>query len=120
MSKEYLYLDDYVLGEKMVSPARTVTEADIIAFAGITGDWHPLHTDAEYAAGTPFRGRIAHGMLTAGLISAGAGAWFVKAVAPDTQAAAVYRTDLPKRPPVEVVEALPPWRAAGCWRARYC
>lgn len=46
-------------------------------------------------------------LVAAGLISAGAGAWFVKAVAPETQAAAVYRTDLPKRPPVEVVEALP-------------
>lgn len=64
MSKEHLYLDDYVLGEKIISPARTVTEADIVAFAGLTGDWHPLHTDVEYAAGTPFKGRIAHGMLT--------------------------------------------------------
>ncbi len=33
-------------------------------FAGLTGDWHPLHTDVEYAAKTPFKGRIAHGMLT--------------------------------------------------------
>jgi 3-hydroxybutyryl-CoA dehydratase len=64
MSKEYLYLDDYTVGEKMVSPARTVTEADIVAFASLTGDWHPLHTDVEYAAATPFKGRIAHGMLT--------------------------------------------------------
>ncbi len=62
--KEYLYLDDYAVGEKMISPARTVTEADIVNFAGFTGDWHPLHTDGEYAARTPFQGRIAHGMLT--------------------------------------------------------
>ncbi len=64
MSKEYEYLDDYSVSEKFVSPARTITEADIVNFAGLTGDWHPLHTDAEYAAKTPFKGRIAHGMLT--------------------------------------------------------
>lgn len=64
MAKEYLYLDDYTVGEKMISPARTVTEADIVNFAALTGDWHPLHTDVEYAARTPFKGRIAHGMLT--------------------------------------------------------
>jgi acyl dehydratase len=62
--KEYLYLDDYEIGEKMISPARTITEADIVNFSGITGDWHPLHTDVEYATRTPFKGRIAHGMLT--------------------------------------------------------
>ncbi|HPC74796.1 MAG TPA: MaoC/PaaZ C-terminal domain-containing protein [Syntrophales bacterium] len=64
MAKEYMYLDDYAVGEKMTSPARTVTETDIVNFAGLTGDWHPLHTDVEYAARTPFKGRIAHGMLT--------------------------------------------------------
>ena len=50
MAKEYEYLDDYTIGEKMMSPARTITEADIVNFAGFTGDWHPLHTDVEYAA----------------------------------------------------------------------
>ena len=64
MTKEHLYLDDYTVGEVMASPARTVTEAVIVNFAAFTGDWHPLHTDVEYAAGTPFKGRIAHGMLT--------------------------------------------------------
>ena len=64
MAKEYLYLDDYIIGEKMTSPARTITEADVVNFAGFTGDWHPLHTDLEYAAQTSFGGRIIHGMLT--------------------------------------------------------
>ncbi|HPC74972.1 MAG TPA: MaoC/PaaZ C-terminal domain-containing protein [Syntrophales bacterium] len=64
MAKEYEYLDDYAVKERFISPARTITEADIINFAGITGDWHPLHTDVEYAAKTPFKERIAHGMLT--------------------------------------------------------
>ena len=63
MAKEFDYLDDYVVGETFISPARTITESDIVNFAALTGDWHPLHTDVEYAAKTPFRERIAHGML---------------------------------------------------------
>lgn len=50
--------------------SKTITEADISAFAGITGDFNPLHVDAEFAARSRFGERIAHGMLTAGLISA--------------------------------------------------
>jgi 3-hydroxybutyryl-CoA dehydratase len=50
--------------------AKTITERDIYAFAGITGDFNPLHVNAEYAARSRFGERIAHGMLTAGLISA--------------------------------------------------
>jgi len=64
VAKEYEYLDDYAVGERFISSARTITEADIVNFAGITGDWHPMHTDVEYAAKTPYRERIAHGMLT--------------------------------------------------------
>jgi acyl dehydratase len=57
------YFEDYRVGEVFVSPGRTITETDIVLFSAFTGDWHPLHTDVEYAAGTPFKGRIAHGML---------------------------------------------------------
>jgi 3-hydroxybutyryl-CoA dehydratase len=49
---------------------RTVSEADILAFAGVSGDTNPVHLDAEFAAQTPFKERIAHGMLSAALISA--------------------------------------------------
>lgn len=42
---------------------RTITEADLVAFAGLTGDFHPVHTDAEWAAASEFGERIAHGML---------------------------------------------------------
>ncbi|BBK39697.1 (R)-specific enoyl-CoA hydratase [Allostella sp. ATCC 35155] len=49
---------------------RTVTEADILLFAGVSGDTNPLHLNEAYAQGTMFRGRIAHGILTASLISA--------------------------------------------------
>lgn len=48
----------------------TVTEPDILSFANVTGDHNPVHLDAEYAATTPFKGRISHGMLTASYISA--------------------------------------------------
>lgn len=62
------YFEDYEVGERRETPGRTVTEADVINFAGLTGDWHPLHTDVTYAAETPFGERIAHGML---VLSAG-------------------------------------------------
>ncbi len=64
MAKEYEYLDDYIVGEIIVSPARTITETDIVTFAALTGDWTALHTDVEYAKNTIFGERIAHGMLT--------------------------------------------------------
>ena len=48
---------------------KTITETDIDAFAALTGDTNPVHLDSEYAATTPFKARIAHGMLSAGLIS---------------------------------------------------
>ena len=67
---EKIYLEDYEIGEKLVSPGRTMTESDITAFAGLTGDWHPIHTNIEYAKKSPFGERIAHGMLTLSIGSA--------------------------------------------------
>ncbi len=64
------YFEDYSMGEKLVTPGRTVTETDIILFAGITGDWHQLHTDVTYAKNTDFGERIAHGMLVFAIGSA--------------------------------------------------
>jgi len=58
-----LLFDAFVLGHLTVSPARTLTEADVVAFAGLSGDYNPLHTDEEFARSTPFRGRVAHGLL---------------------------------------------------------
>ena len=49
--------------------AKTVTEADIMAFAGISGDFNPVHINEEFASQTMFKGRIAHGMLSVGFIS---------------------------------------------------
>ena len=50
--------------------AKTVTETDVVLYAGITGDFNPAHINEAYAKDTYFKGRIAHGMLTAGFISA--------------------------------------------------
>lgn len=50
--------------------AKTITEADIVLFAGVSGDNNAIHINEEFAAGTPFGGRIAHGFLTASVISA--------------------------------------------------
>lgn len=58
------FFEDFKIGDKLTTQARTVTEADIVNFAALSGDWFPLHTDAEYAKGTIFGERIAHGMLT--------------------------------------------------------
>ncbi len=64
-----LYLEDLEVGMTAVY-ARTVTDADIVLFAGISGDTNPLHLSSDFANGTHFEGRVAHGMLTASFISA--------------------------------------------------
>jgi 3-hydroxybutyryl-CoA dehydratase len=51
------------VGDGFVSRGRTVTEADVVGFAALTGDWHPQHADATWAASSVFGERIAHGML---------------------------------------------------------
>ncbi len=50
--------------------AKTITEGDVVQYAGITGDFNPIHIDAEYARQSMFKERVAHGMLVSGLISA--------------------------------------------------
>jgi acyl dehydratase len=58
-----LHFEDLGVGMAWRSGGRTVTEADIAAFAGVSGDFNPIHVDAEYAAGTVFGQRVAHGAL---------------------------------------------------------
>ncbi|MCL4506487.1 MAG: dehydratase [Chloroflexi bacterium] len=58
-----LYFEEFQIGDKITSTSRTVTEADITAFAGLSGDYNELHTSETYAAGTMFGKRIAHGLL---------------------------------------------------------
>lgn len=60
---------DIQVGDK-ASMAKTVTEYDVYTYAGLTGDFNPVHINAEFAKNTMFKDRIAHGMLSAGFISA--------------------------------------------------
>jgi acyl dehydratase len=57
------YFEEFAVGDEVISPGRTITEADIVAFAALSGDYNPLHCNAEYAKGTVFGERIAHGLL---------------------------------------------------------
>ena len=58
------YFEEFNIGDKFVTPSRTITEADIVTYAGLSGDYHIIHTDEEFAKGTIFGSRIAHGPLT--------------------------------------------------------
>jgi acyl dehydratase len=57
------YFEDIHVGDEYLSPGRTITEADIVAFAGLSGDYNVLHTDAEFMKSSIFGERIAHGLL---------------------------------------------------------
>jgi 3-hydroxybutyryl-CoA dehydratase len=57
------YFEEFSVGYVMTTPGRTITEADVVSFAALSGDWNQLHTDAEFASKTPFGARIAHGLL---------------------------------------------------------
>ena len=69
-STAHLFFDDLEVGQEWTSGGRTVTEADIVHFAGFSGDFNPIHIDHEFARSTPFRQPIAHGLLV------WAGAWW--------------------------------------------
>ncbi|HJW90942.1 MAG TPA: MaoC/PaaZ C-terminal domain-containing protein [Anaerolineales bacterium] len=58
-----LTFNQFEIGARYASQSRTVTETDVVTFAGLSGDFNPLHTDSEFSKTTPFGERIAHGML---------------------------------------------------------
>jgi len=58
-----MYFEEYSVGQEMSTPARTITEADVVQFAGLSGDYNALHVDAEFSRSTIFGERIAHGLL---------------------------------------------------------
>jgi acyl dehydratase len=65
----HLYFDDVEVGQEWKSLGRTITEADVVNFAGLSGDFNPIHMDHHFAATTPFRRPIAHGLLVFSLSS---------------------------------------------------
>ena len=67
------YFDDFQVGEVFRAPSRTLTDAHFLFFAGLTGDNHPIHYDDEYARGTAFGKRLAHGLMLASMTALGAG-----------------------------------------------
>ena len=58
-----LWFEDFEPGRRIATPGRTVTDGDIATFAGLSGDWNPVHVDDVAARKSTFRGRVAHGML---------------------------------------------------------
>ena len=70
-----LFFEDIEVGKKWVSPRRTVTEADVISFATMTGDFNPLHVDYDFASKSHYRQPIAHGLLGISWV-AGLGSYF--------------------------------------------
>lgn len=58
-----LYLEDLAAGQVYESPARTITEADVVGFAGLSGDFNPIHTDVEFAKNTVYGQRVVYGLL---------------------------------------------------------
>lgn len=58
-----MYFEEFQVGQRIITAARTVTESDIVTFAGLSGDFNQIHIDEEYSKGTPFGARVAHGLL---------------------------------------------------------
>lgn len=64
-----LYFEEFQLGQKLETVGRTITETDVVNFAALSGDYNRIHTDAAYAAATPFGQRIAHGLCVSAIAS---------------------------------------------------
>jgi 3-hydroxybutyryl-CoA dehydratase len=66
------FYEDFAVGDRFKSPSKTLTDAHFLFFAGMTGDAHPIHYDDEYAKGTRFGRRLAHGLLLTSMTALGA------------------------------------------------
>jgi len=120
-----LHYEDLQVGNRWVSQGRTVTEADVVNFAGMTGDYNPLHVDHEFASETPFRRPIAHGLLGLSFVAG------LSSYAPYVKTLAFLKIDTWEflKPifigdtvhvETDVIDARPKGRRAGhvCWDRR--
>lgn len=64
-----MYFEEFEPGLRIVTSGRTITETDLVRFAGLSGDYNQIHTDAEFAAGSVFGQRVAHGLLVLSIVS---------------------------------------------------
>lgn len=64
-----LYYENFEIGMKIATVSRTVTESDVVTFAGLSGDFNQIHTDAEFSRNTLFGQRVAHGLLVVSIAS---------------------------------------------------
>ena len=64
-----LYFEEFQVGQHILTSARTITEGDVTAFAGLSGDANPIHMDAEFSKSTPYGQRVAHGLLVLSVVS---------------------------------------------------
>ena len=64
-----MYFEEFEIGQRIISSGRTVTESDIVSFAGLSGDYNQIHTDAQYSAQSLAGQRVAHGLLIMGIAS---------------------------------------------------
>ena len=63
------YFEEFAVGFKTITPARTITETDVVSFAALSADWNQIHTDAEFARTTIFGQRVVHGLLVLSIAS---------------------------------------------------
>ncbi|KAA3644992.1 MAG: dehydratase [Chloroflexi bacterium] len=64
-----LYFEEFEVGQQIITAARTVTESDVVSFAGLSGDYNSIHIDAKYSEAGPFGQRVAHGLLVLSIAS---------------------------------------------------
>ena len=62
-SQRGMWFEEFEIGQRIISAGRTISESDIVSFAGLSGDYNQIHTDAEFSSKTPFKKRVAHGLL---------------------------------------------------------
>lgn len=64
-----LFFEEFSIGQRITTAGRTITEADVVGFAGISGDFNQIHVDREYSQHAPFGQRVAHGLLVLSIVS---------------------------------------------------